>query len=65
LPYFIYANYSNGTVKGFVSDAEVGDYSLEFVGIDDSGAITIVEFTLSVKRKFMIYINLYLYSMLL
>ena len=35
LVYFISRNYSNGTIGGFGSDEDVGNYNLECVGVDD------------------------------
>lgn len=35
---------------GYTTDTDVGDYSLELVGVDDSLELTVVPFMLSVKR---------------
>jgi hypothetical protein len=36
LPYFIFKNFSNGTIGGFGSTADIGTYTLECVGVDDA-----------------------------
>lgn len=37
LPYFVFNNFTNGTLIGYVLDIDIGTYALEIVGIDDSG----------------------------
>ena len=51
LPYFVSRNFSNGTIGGFVSDADIGAYSMECVGVDDSFLETVLPFSFFVKRK--------------
>jgi hypothetical protein len=59
LPYFVQANFTNGTIKGFTTDVDVDTYTFELVGIDDSGAITIVQFLFTVKSKYFSHYNGY------
>ena len=50
MPYFIFSNYSNGTIIGFANDIDVGSYNMECVGIDDAGWETPAPFLMIVKR---------------
>jgi hypothetical protein len=44
LPYFIDRNFSNGTIGGLGSDADIGTYNIECVGVDDAGWLTVIPF---------------------
>ncbi|CDW90898.1 cadg multi-domain protein [Stylonychia lemnae] len=46
LPYFISKNFSNGTIGGFTTEANIGTYKIECVGIDDALWETVVNFQL-------------------
>ena len=59
LPYFITKNYTNGTIGGYSTDADVGNYNMECVGVDDAYWETVISFMLVVKR------NLILISLLI
>jgi hypothetical protein len=56
LPYFINRNFSNGTIAGIASVDDIGDYSLEVVGVESNFWETPVPFILSVVRKLIIRI---------
>lgn len=44
LVYFVSRNYTNGTIGGFVTEADIGNYDLECVGVDDAGWETVISF---------------------
>ncbi len=48
LPYFI-RTYPNGTIYGLGTQADIGSFILECVGVDDAGWETPIEFSLTVK----------------
>lgn len=55
LPYFIHV-FPNGTLYGLGTQADIGTFVIECVGVDDAGWETPIEFSLAVKRKFFILI---------
>jgi hypothetical protein len=51
LPFFITKNYTNGTIGGISSTADVGAYYIECVGVDNAFWETVITFKLTVKRN--------------
>lgn len=44
-------NFSNGTIGGYATDADIGSYGLECVGVDDAYWETVIPFVLHIKRN--------------
>jgi|LauGreDrversion4_2_1035121.scaffolds.fasta_scaffold04183_13 hypothetical protein len=63
VPYFI-KNYTNGTLYGLGSNADINTFVFECVGVDDAKWETVIEFQLTIKRK-TLRINSLSYSLLL
>ena len=56
LPYFIGKNFSNGTIGGYPTVADVGTYTMECVGVDDALWETVLTFILTVKRMIILFL---------
>ncbi len=50
LPYFVFKNFSNGTIGGFGSSDDIGTYPMECVGVDDALQETVISFNFYIKR---------------
>ncbi|CDW85864.1 cadg multi-domain protein [Stylonychia lemnae] len=49
MPYFVYNNFPNGSFAGYASDANLGSYNLECVGVDNANQSTVFKFKFIVR----------------
>jgi hypothetical protein len=59
VPYFI-KNYTNGTIYGLGTNADINTFVFECVGVDDAKWETVIEFQLTIKRKLLELSHYYL-----